>query len=63
MDESQIPEINALVVFTNDLVELDAEAAPVPTMKLKQVKEFLRQKAKEKKLSAETLNQIKTALE
>jgi hypothetical protein len=63
MDESQIPEINALVVFTNDLVELDAEAAPVPTMKLKQVKEFLRQKAKEKKLSADTLNQIKTVLE
>jgi hypothetical protein len=30
---------------------------------LKQVKEFLRQKAKEKKLSADTLNQIKTALE
>jgi len=63
MDESQIPEINALVVFTNDLVELDAETAPVPTMKLKQVKEFLRQKAKERKLSVDTLNQIKTALE
>jgi len=63
MDESKIPEINALMVFTNDSVELDAEGAPTPAMKLKQVKEFMRQKAKEKKLSAETLNELKTVLE
>ncbi|HLO17414.1 MAG TPA: hypothetical protein VK206_21455 [Anaerolineales bacterium] len=63
MDESEIPEINALMVFTNDTVELDADDAPIPAMKLKQIKEFMRQKAKEKKLSAETLNQLKTALE
>jgi hypothetical protein len=30
---------------------------------LKQVKEFVRQKAKEKKFPAETLNKLKTALE
>ena len=63
MDESEIPEINPLMVFTNDNIEIDAEDAPVPVMKLKQLKEFIRQRAKEKKLSAETLNQIKTALE
>jgi hypothetical protein len=63
MDESEIPEINALMVFTNDTVELEADDAPIPAMKLKQIKEFIRQKAKEKKLSAETLNQLKTALE
>ncbi len=51
------------MVFTNDAVELDAENAPTPAMKLKQIKEFLRQKAKEKKLPAETLSQLKTALE
>jgi len=63
MDESKIPQINALMVFTNDDVEIDGEDSPVPAMKLKQVKEFMRQKAKEKKLSAETLNELKTALE
>ena len=63
MDESEIPEINALMVFTNDDVEIDGEDSPVPAMKLKQVKDFLRQKAKEKKLSVETLNKLKTALE
>jgi hypothetical protein len=30
---------------------------------LKQLKEFMRQKAKEKKFPAETINKIKTALE
>jgi hypothetical protein len=63
MDESEIPEINALMVFTNDDVEIDGEDSPVPAMKLKQVKEFMRQKAKEKKLPGETINQLRTALE
>ena len=62
MDEAEIPEINALMVFTNDDVEIDGEASPVPALRLKQVKEFIRQKAKEKKLSAEILNELKTVL-
>ncbi|MBN2118635.1 MAG: hypothetical protein JW730_18830 [Anaerolineales bacterium] len=63
MDESEIPEINALMVFTNDNVELDVENAPVPALKSKQLKEFMRQKAKEKRLSAERLAQLKNVLE
>ena len=63
MDESDIPEINALMVFTNDEAEIDAEDSPVPALKLKQVKEFVRQKAKEKKFPAEAINKLKTALE
>ena len=63
MDESEMPEINSLMVFTNDEVEIDADSPPIPAMKLKQVKEFMRQKAKEKKLSAETINKLKNTLE
>lgn len=63
MDESEIPEINALMVFTNETVELDADDSPIPALKVKQVKEFIRQKAKEKKFPAETTNKIKTILE
>ena len=63
MDESEIPEINTLMVFTSDEAEIDAEDSPVPAMKLKQIKEFMRQKAKDKKFSAEMLNKLKTALE
>ncbi len=63
MDESEIPEINALMVFTNENVELEADETPIPAMKVKQIKDFMRQKAKEKKLSAQTLDQLKNVLE
>src|SRR5215208_4698487 len=63
MDESEIPEINALLVFTGDDIEIDSEGSPLPALKLKQLKDFVRQRAKEKKLSAETLTKIKAVLE
>jgi len=62
MDESEIPEIKAVMVFINDGVEIDAEETLVPALKLKQIKDFIRQKGKEKKLSTETLNELKTVL-
>jgi hypothetical protein len=62
MEESEIPEIDALMVFTNDNTELDLENTPVPVMKLKQLKEFIRQKAKEKKVSQVQLAALKAAL-
>jgi hypothetical protein len=63
MDEADLPEINPLMVFTNDTVEVDAEDAPIPAIKLKQLKEFIRQKAKEKRVPAETLSRLKSVLE
>ena len=63
MDESEIPAINAMMVFTNDEAVVEAEGSPFPAIKVKQLKEFIRQKAKEKKLSAETLNKLKAVLE
>ena len=62
MDESEIPEIKPLIVFTSDEIEIDAEAAPIPTLKAKQLKDFMRQRAKGKAISTETLNNIKTLL-
>lgn len=63
MDENEIPEVDALMVFTNDEMELEAGDAPIPALKLKQVKDFIRQKAKEKKVSLETINKLRTILE
>lgn len=60
MDESEIPEINALMVFTNEGVEIDAEDTPVPALKLKQMKEFIRRKSKETRFSPDILNKIKS---
>ena len=48
LDESEMPEIMGMLVFTNDDVKIDAEDADIPAMKLKDIKNFFRQKAKEK---------------
>lgn len=62
MDVEQIPLISALLVFTDENVELDTADAPMPAMKVKQIKDFMRQKAKEKPLSAEEIERIKSIL-
>jgi len=62
MEESEIPEINALMVFTSDGVEIEGEDAPIPAMKLKQIKDFFRQKAKEKPISQMQLAAVKALL-
>jgi hypothetical protein len=62
MDEADIPEINAMMVFTSDDVEIDADDAPVTAMKLKQIKDFFRQKAKEKPITPTELAAVKAVL-
>lgn len=58
MDGAEIPEIQAAMVFTSDTVEIEANDSPVPAMKLKQLKEFLRQGAKSRALSQEKIRKI-----
>lgn len=61
MEESAIPEIKPVVVFTSDKVEVEAGESPIPAMKLKHLKDFIRQGAKSRVLSHEQIQQI-TAL-
>ena len=63
LEESDIPEINSLMVFTSDDVEIDAADTPIPSMKLKEMKEFFRRKAKEKGISSTQLAAVKAALQ
>jgi hypothetical protein len=58
LEGQEIPEINALFVFTGDKVEVDAPDSPFPALKLKQLKEFIRQEAKTRKLSNSQLSAI-----
>jgi hypothetical protein len=60
LEESDVPEVKPLLVFTTDDVELDAGESPIPAMKLKQLKDFMRQGGKNRALNAE---QIKTLTE
>ena len=62
MEESEIPEINAMLVFTSDDVEIEAGESPLPALKTKQVKDFFRQKAKEKPIGQTQLAAVKAAL-
>ena len=49
-------------VFTTDGVEIEAEDAPIPALPLKKLKEFMRNKAKEKPITSQELEMIKAAL-
>ena len=62
LEGDDIPEIQAMLVFTADEVEIDADEAPIPALPLKKIKEFMRNKAKEKPISAADLEQVKAAL-
>lgn len=62
MSESEIPEIQAALIFTADEVEIDAEDAPIPAMQLKKLKDFIRNKTKEKLIPAYVLEKVKDIL-
>jgi hypothetical protein len=62
LTELEIPEIRAALVFTNDQAEVDTTDAPLPVMKLKQLKDFIRQKAKEKPIDSSILVKLKSLL-
>jgi len=56
--DENVPEVEAMMVFTSEDVEIDAPDAPLQAMKLKQIKEFFRKRAKEKKMSRDLLNRL-----
>jgi len=62
MNEDEIPKINAALVFTTDGVEIEAEDAPMPALPLKKLKDFMRNKAKERPITTQELDKVKAAL-
>jgi len=62
MEGAEVPEIQGILVFTHDEIEIEANDAPVVALPLKKLKDFMRQKAKEQAVSSTTLLAIKTAL-
>jgi hypothetical protein len=62
LGEDAVPEVQAALVFMNEQVDIQVDGAPIPALKLKQLKDFLRQKAKEKPISHAQLVAVKTAL-
>jgi hypothetical protein len=60
--DGQIPQINVALIFTDDRAILQADDAPNPTMKIDQLKEFIRKTAKQNPLSVTEINRICAAL-
>ncbi len=63
LDEDAIPPINAMLVFVHPEVEIEVEHSSLPALRVKQVKDFLRQKAREIPLPSDQIQKLKTALE
>jgi hypothetical protein len=59
----EVPSIQAAVVFTNSAVELEVDDAPVTSLPAKEMKEFIRKKAKEAPMPITKVKEIVTALE
>jgi hypothetical protein len=62
LSEGEIPPVHAVLIFTNENVDIQADGAPLPAMKIKQLKDFMRQKAKEKPIGQIQLAAVKAAL-
>jgi hypothetical protein len=62
MDGAEVPEVQGILVFTHDEIEIEANDAPIPAVPLKKLKEFMRQKAKEQPLSIDKIKQISELL-
>lgn len=62
LEEDEIPDLNAILVFTTDGVEIEAEEAPIPALPIKKLKDFMRNKAKERPITVEELEKVKAVL-
>ncbi|HRQ24278.1 MAG TPA: hypothetical protein PLF42_12695 [Anaerolineales bacterium] len=62
LGNDNVPDVKPILVFTSDDVEVDAGESPIPAMKLKQLKELMRQGAKNRALSSQEIAEIRNAL-
>jgi hypothetical protein len=62
MDDQEIPEIQSVLVFTNQEIEVDASDAPTPALRIRQLKEFLRQRAKERSADWVAVERVKAVI-
>ena len=62
-DVDELPPITPILVFTNPQAEVDAPDAPVPTLKIDELKKFLKPYLKSRKLTSEQLKRLRNAFE
>ena len=60
LDQNEIPNIQAALIFVHDAIDIQANEAPLPAIKIKQLKDFIRQKAREVKLSSVAADKVRS---
>ena len=63
MEGSGVPEIQSIMVFLNDQVVIEPGEASIRAIKLKQLKGFIRETAKQRKLTSAQVQDLNHALE
>ncbi len=63
MDAAEVPEVKALLLFLNEDLELDPGDSPLPAVKIKRLKEFMREQAKNRALTSEQIQKIVALLQ
>lgn len=61
-DEEEVPEVQAVLILTNEKAEVNADNAPAPTLPVKKLKEFIRKTAKSKPISLDRVAEVKEML-
>jgi hypothetical protein len=57
-----LPDVQAILLFTSEKAEVEADNAPIPTLHIRKLKEFIRKTAKSKTVPPEMVKQIQQAL-
>ena len=60
--EEELPQIHTALVFTNKKATIDAPNAPIPTMDIGKLKDFIRRKSKENSMQLCEINRLSDAL-
>lgn len=62
LPDDEIPPIQAALIFTNERTEVLADDAPIPTLHVRRLKEFIRKLAKNKPFSIDRAKEIQQLL-
>jgi hypothetical protein len=62
LGEEELPVIHPALIFTNEKVTIQADEAPVPTLKADKLKDFIRKKSRETPFAPEKLDALRDSL-
>lgn len=62
LGDASVPTVKPAIVFTNPKANVQAADAPIPTMNVDKLKDFIRRKAKEEPANMEKIRQVQQAL-